>query len=84
MPGPPLSRCAAKALTVSSSGTSGAPGLPPEKSGPSMPRRATFMPVPLATMACSNEILVPSANEATMAGFWPHFSANARCVVGSR
>ena len=49
-----------------------------------MPRRATCMPVPLATIACSKEILVPSAKDATMAAFWPHFSAKARCVVGLR
>jgi hypothetical protein len=36
----------------------------------------------LATIACSNEIFVPSAKLVTMYGSWPHFSANACCVVG--
>jgi hypothetical protein len=34
--------------------------------GPNIPRRATRIPVALATIACSNEILVPSANDVTM------------------
>jgi transposase len=38
----------------------------PRKSRPSMPRRATHMPVALATIACSKEIFVPSAKLVTM------------------
>ena len=36
-----------------------------------MPRLATRIPVPFATIACSNEIFVPSANDVTMLGFCP-------------
>jgi len=42
------------------------------------------MPVMLATTACSKLTLVPSAKLVTIAGFWPHFSAKAACVVGVR
>jgi hypothetical protein len=49
-----------------------------------MPRLATVMPVAFATTACSNETLVPSANEVTIAGFCPQRAANAAWVVGVR
>jgi hypothetical protein len=49
-----------------------------------MPRRATFIPVALATIACSNEILVPSAKLVTMWGVCPHCFAKPSCVVGLR
>ena len=39
-----------------------------------MPRRATVMPVALATIACSKEIFVPSAKLVTMCGSWPHLA----------
>ena len=45
---------------------------------------ATLKPVAFATIACSKLIFEPSANEVTIAGFWPHRSANAPCVVGFR
>ena len=41
-------------------------------------------PVALATIVCSKLIFEPSANEVTIAGFWCHFSAKARCVSGLR
>ena len=56
----------------------------PGQSWPSIPRRATFMPVALATIACSKEILVPSAKLVTMCGFWPHRAAKPSWVVGLR
>ena len=37
-----------------------------------MPRCWTVKPVAFATIACSNEIFEPSANDVTIAGFWPH------------
>ena len=40
-----------------------------------MPRDLTLKPVALATIACSQLILVPSAKLVTMAGFCPHRSA---------
>jgi hypothetical protein len=49
-----------------------------------MPRFATRIPVAFATIACSNEIFVPSANDVTIIGFWPHCRANPSCVVGFR
>ena len=52
--------------------------------GPNIPRRATRMPVALATIACSNEILVPSANDVTIVGFCPHCRAKPSWVVGLR
>ena len=42
------------------------------------------MPVALATIACSKLILVPSAKEVTIAGFWPHCLAKPAWVVGVR
>ena len=56
----------------------------PRPSGRACPRRATRMPVALATIACSNEIFVPSANDVTICGFCPHRAANSSCVVGLR
>ena len=49
-----------------------------------MPRLSTLKPVALATIACSKLIFEPSANEVTIAGFWPHFSAKPFCVFGLR
>ena len=49
-----------------------------------MPRCCTVKPVALATIACSNEIFEPSANDVTIDGFWPQFSAKPFCVVGFR
>ena len=49
-----------------------------------MPRRATRMPVALATIACSNEILLPSAKAVTMVGCWPQRRAKSAWVVGVR
>ena len=42
------------------------------------------MPVALATIACSKEILVPSAKEVTIDGRWPHCFAKPAWVVGVR
>ena len=56
----------------------------PASLAPHMPRFATRMPVAFATIACSNEIFVPSAKLVTMWGFWPHFWAKPSCVVGLR
>jgi hypothetical protein len=52
--------------------------------GPSIPRCATRRPMALATIAISNEIFVPSANEVAMCGVRPRFLANPSCVVGFR
>ena len=49
-----------------------------------MPRCSTFAPVALATIVCSKLIFEPSANEVTIAGFWPHFSAKPAWVSGLR
>ena len=59
-------------------------GVPGSTVKPCMPCFATVMPVALATIACSKEILVPSAKLVTMAGFCPHCLAKAACVVGVR
>ena len=42
------------------------------------------MPVALATIACSNEIFVPSAKLVTMWTFMPQRAANPSWVVGLR
>ena len=49
-----------------------------------MPRDRTLKPVALATMVCSKLIFEPSANDVTMAAFWPQRSAQPCCVVGLR
>ncbi len=49
-----------------------------------MPRCRTLKPVALATIVCSKLIFEPSANDVTIAGFWPHCSAKPFCVVGLR
>ncbi len=58
--------------------------MPVSTVGPCMPRFATRIPVAFATIACSNEIFVPSAKDVTMCGFWPHCFAKPSCVVGLR
>jgi hypothetical protein len=45
---------------------------------------ATPKPVALATTAISIPILVPSANEVTIRGFWPCSAAKRACVSGVR
>ena len=47
-----------------------------------MPRCRTVNPVAFATIACSNEIFEPSANDVTIDGVCPHCSAKPCCVVG--
>jgi hypothetical protein len=59
-------------------------GVPAGTVGPNIPRLPTRIPVPFATIACSNEILEPSANDVTMLGFWPQRRANSSWVVGFR
>ena len=49
-----------------------------------MPRERTLKPVALATIDCSKLIFEPSANEVTIAAFWPQRSAQPFCVVGLR
>ncbi len=49
-----------------------------------MPRDRTRKPVALATIDCSQLILVPSAKLVTIAGFCPHRSAQPCWVVGFR
>ena len=49
-----------------------------------MPRLATVMPEALAATVISNDTLVPSANEVTMCGCWPHCFAKPAWVVGLR
>jgi hypothetical protein len=49
-----------------------------------MPLERTLNPVALATADCSKLIFEPSANDVTMAAFWPHRSAHPCWVVGFR
>ena len=48
------------------------------------PADSTLKPVALATMVCSKLIFEPSANEVTIAAFWPQRSAQPFWVVGLR
>ena len=58
--------------------------MPASTTGPCIPRLATRMPVALATIAFSKEILVPSAKDVTIGAFIPHLLANPSWVVGLR